>query len=101
MPLCADVSVGKTSQCLEQRIKQHVPVKLMQPTTDVRQAKSDSAITRHLKDSVECINPDLTTQFKIIARARHQCHVLEAIYIRAKSPVLCSQKEHVCHLSLV
>ena len=95
--------MGKTSQCLEQRIKQHVPTKLMQPTPDVRQAKSDSAITRHLKDSVECINPDLTTQFKIIARARHQCHldVLEAIYIRAKSPVLCSQKEHVRHLSLV
>ena len=74
----------------------------MQLTPDVRQAKSDSVITRHLKDCVECINPDLTTRFKVIARARNQCHldVLEAIYIRAKSPVLCSQ-EHVRHLSLV
>ena len=100
---CAQTYVGKTSQCLEQRIKQHVPAKLMQPIPDVRQAKSDSAITRYLKDGVECIDPDLTTRFKIIARARHQCHlgVLEAIYIRAKSPVLCSQKEHVRHLSLV
>ena len=95
--------MGKTSQSLEQRIKQHIQAKLMQPIPDVRQAKSDSAITRHLKDCVECINPDLTTLFKIIARGRHQCHldVLEAIYIRAKSPVLCSQKEHVRHLSLV
>ena len=95
--------MGKTSQCLAQRIKQHVPAKLMQLTPDVRQVKSDSAITRHLKDCVECINPDLTTRFKIIARARHQCHldVPEATYIRAKSPVLCSKKEHVRHLSLV
>ena len=93
----------KASQCLEQRTKQHLPEKPMQPNPDVQEKNSDSGITQHLKDRAECITPDLASQFKVLAKARHQCHMdgLEEIYVRAKSSVLCSQEDHVRHLKLV
>ena len=45
----------------------------------------------------------LRTKFKVVHSARCQRHldVLEALYIRAKIPLLCQQKEHMHVLSLV
>ena len=85
---CALMYVGKTSKCLEQRIKQHLLAKLMQPNPDVQKKNSTSGITRHLSDHVECITPDLAPHFKVLVKVRHQCHidVLEEIFIHAKSP---------------
>ena len=100
---CGRAYVGKTSQRLSERIKQHVPAKILKAKPDLRKSTSDSAITRHLKQSQTCLAPELTDQFKILARARHQRHldILEALYIRSMSPELCCQKDYVRHLSLV
>ena len=101
---CERTYVGKTSQCLAERIKQHLPPKILAKTQkELVKKKSDSAITRHIKEQHECLSPDLLKQFKVLSKARNQAHldVLEAIFIRTKSPALCQQKEHVRHLSLV
>ena len=67
--------------------------------------KSDSGITRYLKESAECrdkVCPNLLKCFNILAKARNSSHLgfLEAISIARRSPVLCSQKEFVRSLAL-
>ena len=100
---CGQTYVGKTTQCLAERIKQHIPDKLLKITPEIRKKASDSAITKHLKDSREGLNPAIRCQFKVLIIARHQqqLDVLAAIFIRAKSPALCQQKDHVRNLSLI
>ena len=67
--------------------------------------KSDSGITRHLKESAECrdkVCPNLLKCFTILAKARNSSHLgfLEAIFIARRSPVLCSQTEFFRSLAL-
>ena len=100
---CSRTYVGKTTQQLGERIK-HVPDKLfvnLRGKTAV--TASDSAITRHLKENLECADIGLCQQFQILAGARHSQHldVLEALYIRSKSPDLCHQKKFIQVLKLV
>ena len=76
------MNVGKTTQCLSERIKQHIPAKILTDPPVLKKNKAYSAITRHLKESIACLQPDVTKKFKILAQARRQRHldVLEAIY---------------------
>ena len=101
---CGLTYVGRTSQCLAERIKQHIPRDLLQRRTraGVMVKQTDSAITKHLKSSLDCINAEVTKNFKILAQARSQQHlnVLEALFIQRLAPPLCNQKEHVRVLSL-
>ena len=81
---------------------QHIPDKFLNITVQTATKRTDSAITRHLKDSPECRSPGIRNHFKVLKKARHQhLDILEAIFIRAKSPALCQQKEYVRNLSLV
>ena len=73
--------------------------------TTLHEAKTDTAITRHLKSSPSCLNAvcvNFRRRFSILARARNACHlaILEAIFIARRKPELCNQKEHVKSLSL-
>ena len=99
---CERAYIGKTTQCLSERAKQHIPNKLLETPPVLRSAKTDSAISKHLKENPECISEDLRKNFSVLAQARSQAHlnVLEALFIQAKSPVLCSQKDFVRVLSL-
>ena len=118
---CDAVYVGRTSQRLEDRIKQHVPSDIhkasdkirTQPSRNCKTAnstsvtsksstKGDSAIGQHLLNNPECAqgyNPD---QFSIVARARSfsQLLFLEALYIQHNDPLLCRQKEFIRALNL-
>ena len=101
---CNRAYVGKTTQHLGERIKQHIPDRLfvnLRGKPAVATA-GDSAITRHLRESEDCLHLDRRNSFKIIAKARHSQHldVLEALYIRNRSPELCQQKSFVHHLKL-
>ena len=100
---CGRAYVGKTTQCLAERIKQHIPDKLLNITAQAATKRTDSAIMRHLKDSPECQSPGIRSHFKVLKKARlqQQLDILEAIFICAKSPALFQQKEHVRNLSLV
>ena len=91
---CKLTHVGKTSQKFTERTKQHVPDKLIDG--DLTHTKSESAITRHLKDSAECVpsdRADMQSRFSIVSSARSKCHlyVLEAVHPFVGTSTVCSQ----------
>ena len=99
---CASTYVGRTCQSLTERIKQHLPNRLFEQGSKTKKTATDSAITRHVREHPACLEKSPRERFKIVAMARDQWHlgVLEALYIKAYHPDLCSQKEHVRVLNL-
>lgn len=102
---CAAGYVGRTSQRLEDRIKQHVPPNLLrrnQSDNGAETATYTSAIAQHLASSPTCLTAYSTQWFSILHKARSstQLHVLEALYIRKHKPQLCKQKALVYRLIL-
>ena len=112
---CDSRYVGRTSQRLQDRIKQHVQQWLRQQLTRPRRSQPhrsckrtdtkpdcDSAIGQHLLDNDRfALNYD-DKRFSILAAARSSFHLnlLEATYIKTRRPVLCRQKEFVYTLKL-
>ena len=113
---CESRYVGKTSQHLSERIRQHVPRHLVEPAPDPSQKRKrgrppklkvspsdyQSAIACHLAANDRCREKYCDGSFSILARARSQQHlnVLESMYIRRLNPVLCKQKMSVTNLLL-
>lgn len=112
---CEAVYVGRTSQRLEDRIKQHVPKCLLSFLESSRSGNQlslpqntlsrlgRSAIGQHFLDSPACAKDFSFDQFSILERARNtfQLHVLEAWHIHFSKPQLCKQKELVYKLKLL
>ena len=106
---------GRTSQRLQNRIRQHVPQWLRLQLTRPRRSQPhrsckrndtkldcDSAIDQHLLENDQCaLNYD-NKRFSILAAARSSFHLnlLEVAYIKIRRPVLCRQKEFVYTLKL-
>ena len=95
---CSDKQyVGKTTQVLSEGIKQHVSSKLIEAKTVANRKieAKDSAVTKHLKESPDCLRSDRRLRFKLLAQARNKVHldVLEGIYIRHLEPELRQQKD--------
>ena len=125
---CDSRYVGRTTQRLQERIKQHVPKAIRQKTTLTQEQgthrsqptrtqpnrkckaksktqfepESDSAIGQHLLESNQCARNYSDSRFKILTTARSQFHLslLEAVYISRKKPDLCRQKQFVFTLQL-
>ena len=111
---CEARYVGRTTQRLADRIKQHVPTSIRTKNTTTREQpprtcknsnskmKSDSAIGQHLLTNPECAKTYTDDNFRIIGQARSSFHlgVLESVYIKTQNPVLCKQKEFVFSLGL-
>ena len=112
---CDSRYVGRTSQRLQDRIKQHVPKWLQQQAkrpTRFQPGKScklkrnnpdcDSAIGQHLLDKKQCAANYNDKRFKILADARNSFHLclLETTFIETRYPILCKQKEFVYTLKL-
>ena len=99
---------GRTTQRLEDRIKQHVPSHIRNKTHPKREQPSrscktkittktcDSAIGQHLLENPDCAKNYNGDMFRIIGKARSSFHlaVLESIYISTKKPLLCRHQEH-------
>ena len=106
--------VGRTSQRLQDRIKQHVPKWLRQHTAFQRvqpnrackrkqpAPKCDSAIGQYLLKNDQCAANYYDDQFSILdtVRSSFRVSLLEASYIRVRRPNLCKQKEFVHTLKL-
>ena len=108
--------VGRTSQRLEERIKQHVPRSIANPPTShnrqnlSRSCKANtrsqqfhkSTIGQHLLDNAQCAFHYNNEKFSILARGRSSFHLsaLEAIFIVSLNPPLCKQKEFVYSLKI-
>ena len=100
---CGSRYVGKTTQRLETRVKQHVPASLLKPVTEPWPKKSStSAIGQHLLSKVECLESYNPSMFRILCRARNESvlHILEPLFIHLVRPDLCKQLEFVKSLSL-
>ena len=112
--------VGRTSQRLQDRIKQHVPKSIRSCSSSqkrllpARQCKSstqtntqslasDSAIGLHLLQNPTCAQHDDDSIFAILAQGRSPFHLsaLEATFIKTFHPALCRQKEFVNSLKIV
>ena len=96
--------VGKTLQVLGEKIKQHIPEKvLVNSRGKAVYAAADSTITKHLQDSSDCLHIQVRLSFTILAGARHSQHleVLEALFIESKSLELSHQKKYVHVLTLI
>ena len=109
---CDTRYVGRTSQHLIARIKQHVPRYLLPSAPkDKRRGGNkrndspvdhQSAIASHLMQNESCRLKYDDNNFKVIARARNEYHlkILEAMYIHLFKPPLCKQKRFVADLKL-
>ena len=106
---CNSRYVGRTSQRLEERIKQHIPRSIANPPASnncqslFRSSKANirqyhkSGIVQHLLDNVQCPLHHNRDKFSILARGPSSFHLsaLEATFIKSLNPFLCKQKEFV------
>ena len=109
---CDSRYVGRTSQRLQQRVKQQVPKTILQGLTSqdrstlarsckpIRSHKvktSFSAVGHHLLQNPTCAREYNDGKFSILARGRTSFHLstVEATYIKITKSNLCKQKELV------
>ena len=111
---CEARYVGRTTERLADRIKQHVPTSIRKKNIAIREQpprmcknsnskmKSDSAIGQHVIKNPECAKTYSDDNFRVIEQARSSFHlsVLESVYIQTQNPVLCKQKEFIFSLGL-
>ena len=81
------------------------PTPLATIRPEMVEGKSDSAITKHVKLSPDCLQSvcsNVLSHFSVVARARSKSrlNVLEEIFIARRKPELCLQKEFVRSLCL-
>ena len=99
--------VGRTSQRLQDRIKQHIPKAIrnqIQPDHDLFQPNPTStlAIGQHIPINEKGASCYDENQFSILAKGRtlFNLPILETILIKMPKPELCRQKEFVYSLKL-
>ena len=111
---CKARYVGRTTQRVADRIKQHVPTRIRKKGSTVREQPPrmcknisckitcESAIGQHLITNQDCTKTYNDDNFQIFCQARlsFDFGVLESVYIKNKNPVLCRQKEFVFSLKL-
>ena len=106
---CDSRYVGRTSQRLEERIKQHVPRSIANPpASHNRQSLSrsckanirlkqfhESAIGQYLPDNARCTFYYNNKKLSILARGHSSFHLsaLEATFNKSLYPHLCKQKK--------
>ena len=92
---CDSRYVGKTTQRLLSRVKEHVPVYVRNNTRPEKMPSS--AIGRHLRDNDDCRVHFTNDRFSILGFGRNDFHlaVLESLFIIEKRPILCVQKKFV------
>ena len=111
---CEARFVGRTTQRLADRIKQHVPTRIRKKCSTLRvqpprmcknissKINCESAIGQHLITNPESAKTYTDDRFRSIGQTRSYFHlsVLESVYIKTQNPVLCRQKEFVLSLKL-
>ena len=108
---CDSRCVGRTSQRLQERIKQHIPnftISSSRKSLPRRYKASchsrqfhESASGQHLLDNPVCASHYSNDKFSILARGRlFHLSALEATFIKSLKPILCTQKEFVCSLKI-
>ena len=111
---CEARYLGRTTQRLADRIKQHVPMSIKGKSNTVREQtpclcknnnskiNCESAIGQHLLTNPECAKAYTDDNFRIIGQAKSSFHlsVLESVYINTQNLVLCKQKGFIFSLGI-
>ena len=113
---CNSRYVGRMSQHLEERIKQHVPRSIANPPALPNgqslscsckanihpQQFHESSISQHLLDNAQCALHYSNKKFSILAQGRSSFHLsaLEVTFIKSLTPLLCKQKEFIYSLKI-
>ena len=104
--------MGRATQHLQARIKQHVHRYLMltqttaslEPRTKGKLTSDEqqSAMVKHLCNNKRCrqVYKDSNFTVRSLARPEYHLRILEAVYIKCDSLVLCRQKQFVTELQL-
>ena len=109
---CEARYVGRTTQRLADRIKQHVPTSIRKKSSTVREQpprmcknisskiNCESAIGQHLIANPECARTYTDDNFRIIGQARSSFHlgVLESVYIYRLKTQSCVDKKSLYFL---
>ena len=99
---CGSDYIGRTSNRLDLRIKQHLPARIL--NLELKRGKlvntSGSSIADHMINSRECVADFNVDRFSMLSRSHSLYHlkVLETLYVRSLQPSLCKQR--VCLLGL-
>ena len=116
---CEARYIGRTTQRLADRIRQHVPTSIRKKSNTVREQpprlcknnnsknnnskiNCESAIGQHLLTNPEYAKTYTDDNFRIIGQGRSSFHlsVLESVYIKTQNPVLCKQKYFIFSLGI-
>ena len=113
---CEARYLGRTTQRLADRIKQHVPTSTRKKSDTIREQpprecknnhpkiQCDSAIgqIQNLVTNPKCAKTCTDDNFRITGQARSSFHlsVLELVYIKTQNPVLCKQNELIFALGI-
>ena len=110
---CGARYVGRTTKRLDERIKQHVPNRILKNIVPTRQqpkrqcnlisvANCDSSIGKHLLENKKCAETYSNSQFKVLSKCRSlfSLKIYESMYIKLGQPDLCKQKEFIFTLAL-
>lgn len=102
---CGSSYIGRTTQRLDCRIRQHVPLRVLNPEASSSQLvnTSGSAITEHLINSRVCAINFSVNLFAVLASSHSLFHLraLESLYMRARGPSLCKQRDCLLGLHVI
>ena len=106
---CEARYVGRTTQRLADRIKQHVPTSIRKKSNTVREQPSricknskskincESAIGQHLIANPECANTYTDDNFRIIGQARSSFHLMNLFTSRLNAQSYVDKKSLFSH----
>ena len=97
--------IGRTSNRLDLRIKQHLPVRILNLELKRGQLEntSRSSIAEHMINSRECVAEFNVDRFSILSRSHSIFHpkLLETLYVRSLQPSLCKQRDCLLELNVI
>ena len=102
---CGSDYIDRTSNWLDLRIKQHLPVCIL--NLELKRGQlvntSGSSIADHMINSWECMADFNVDRFSILSRSHSLYHLkmLETLYVRSLQPSLCKQRDCLLGLNVI
>ena len=102
---CGSDYIGRTSNQLDLRIKQHLPARIL--NLELRRGQlvntSGSSIAEHMINCRECVADFNVDRFSILSWSHSIFHlkVLETLYVRSLQPSLCKQRNCLLGLNVI
>ena len=102
---CGSDYIGRTSNRLDLRIKEHLPARIL--NIELKRGQfvntSGSSIADHMINSRECVTDFNVDRFSNLSRSHSLYHlkVLETLHVRSLEPSLCKQRDCLLGLNVI